>query len=145
MPEDSQAFLTEYKGKQLDAIVEQVRDGTTLRVRLLLDGEHQMANIALAGVRSPRTAAKAGESSEPFAEEVRRRYTLTRHTTYHSRQAKFFVESRLLQRSVRVQILSLPSAAAMPLQGNAAPTTATIFIGTGTFSINLSGSSADCF
>ncbi|KAL1728856.1 hypothetical protein EV714DRAFT_252339 [Schizophyllum commune] len=113
MPEDSQAFLTEYKGKQLDAIVEQVRDGTTLRVRLLLDGEHQMANIALAGVRSPRTAAKAGESSEPFAEE-----------------AKFFVESRLLQRSVRVQILSLPSAAAMPLQGNAAPTTATIFIGT---------------
>ena len=73
MPEDSQAFLTEYKGKQLDAIVEQVRDGTTLRVRLLLDGEHQMANIALAGVRSPRTAAKAGESSEPFAEEVRRR------------------------------------------------------------------------
>ncbi|KAL1745690.1 hypothetical protein HDZ31DRAFT_62896 [Schizophyllum fasciatum] len=113
MPEDSQAFLAEYKGKQLDAIVEQVRDGSTLRVRLLLDGEHQMANIALAGVRSPRTAAKAGEASEPFAEE-----------------AKFFVESRLLQRSVRVQILSLPSASAMPLQGNAAPTTATIFIGT---------------
>ncbi|TRM69350.1 hypothetical protein BD626DRAFT_473754 [Schizophyllum amplum] len=112
MPEDSQAFVTEYKGKPLDAIVEQVRDGTTLRVRLLLDAEHQMANIALAGVRSPRTAAKAGEPSEPFAEE-----------------AKFFVESRLLQRAVKVQILSLPSASAMPLQGAATPATATIFIG----------------
>ena len=135
MPEDSQAFLTEYKGKQLDAIVEQVRDGTTLRVRLLLDGEHQMANIALAGVRSPRTAAKAGEASESFAEEVRLQIPVLRriaHQAFRFLQAKFFVESRLLQRSVRVQILSLPSAAAMPLQGNAAPTTATIFIGTGT-------------
>lgn len=53
------------------AIVEQVRDGTTLRVRLLMpDGEHQMVNIALAGVRSARAATKQGESSEPWGEEV---------------------------------------------------------------------------
>lgn len=92
MPEDSQAFVTEWKGKQIDgkqyrtalpaplrpylcpillAIVEQVRDGTTLRVRLLMpDGEHQVVNIALAGVRSARASTKQGEPSEPWGEEV---------------------------------------------------------------------------
>lgn len=56
----------------LTAIVEQVRDGTTLRVRLLMpDGEHQIINIALAGVRSARASTKQGESSEPWGEEVR--------------------------------------------------------------------------
>jgi staphylococcal nuclease domain-containing protein 1 len=55
------------------AIVEQVRDGTTLRVRLLMpDGEHQVVNIALAGVRSARASSKQGEPSEPWGEEVRR-------------------------------------------------------------------------
>jgi hypothetical protein len=53
------------------AIVEQVKDGTTLRVRLLLsDGEHQIVNIALSGVRSARASSKQGEPSEPWGEEV---------------------------------------------------------------------------
>ena len=53
------------------ALVEQVRDGTTLRIRLFMpDGEHQMVNIALAGVRSARVASKQGEASEPWSEEV---------------------------------------------------------------------------
>lgn len=53
------------------AIVEHVRDGTTLRARLFMpDGEHQVVNIALAGVRSARASAKQGESSEPWGEEV---------------------------------------------------------------------------
>ncbi|KAF9465009.1 hypothetical protein BDZ94DRAFT_1281658 [Collybia nuda] len=117
MPEDSQAFVTEWKGKQIDAIVEQVRDGTTLRIRLLMpDGEHQVVNIALAGVRSARASTKQGETPEPWGEE-----------------AKFFTESRLLQRPVRVQILSLPSSTATPFQSGAnatAPPPASIFIGT---------------
>ncbi|KAF8967855.1 hypothetical protein BDZ97DRAFT_1801575 [Flammula alnicola] len=117
MPVDSQAFVTEWKGKPIDALVEQVRDGTTLRVRLFLpDGEHQMVNIALAGVRSPRVSTKQGEPSEPWGEE-----------------AKFFTESRLLQRPVRVQILSLPSSTATPFQSSAnatAPPPASIYIGT---------------
>lgn len=51
--------------------MEQVRDGTTLRVRLLMpDGEHQVVNIALAGVRSARASNKQGEPSEPWGEEV---------------------------------------------------------------------------
>ncbi|KAJ7287431.1 hypothetical protein C8J57DRAFT_1283899 [Mycena rebaudengoi] len=116
MPTDSQGFVSEWKGKSIDAIVEQVRDGTTLRVRLLLPDEHQIVNIALAGVRSARASSKQGEPSEPWGEE-----------------AKFFTESRLLQRPVRVQILSLPTSTATPFQsganGNAAPP-ASIFIGT---------------
>ena len=89
MPVDSHAFVSEWKGKPIDgksttplldllklyfgfaAIVEQVREGTTLRVRLLMpDGEHQMVNIALAGVRSARASSKQGEPSEPYGEEV---------------------------------------------------------------------------
>ncbi|KAF9263252.1 hypothetical protein L218DRAFT_959268 [Marasmius fiardii PR-910] len=116
MPVDSQAFLTEWKGKTIDAIVEQVRDGSTLRVRLLLpEGDHQMANIALAGVRSARASSKQGETAEPWGEE-----------------AKFFTESRLLQRPVKVQLLSLPTATATPFQSAAnanAPATASVFIG----------------
>jgi hypothetical protein len=87
MPADSQAFLTEWKGKDLEGmfrfacsqpplmlrlgIVENVRDGTSLRVRLLMpDGDHRIVNITLAGVKSPRAAAKPGEASEPLGEEV---------------------------------------------------------------------------
>ncbi|KAH8079445.1 transcription factor [Cristinia sonorae] len=117
MPEDSQGFITEWKGKSIDAIVEQVKDGSTLRLRLLLpDGNvHQFINIALAGVRAARASSKQGEPSEPWGEE-----------------GKFFTESRLLQRFVRAQLLSLPTSTATPFQssGNApAPAPATIFIG----------------
>jgi len=99
------------------AIVEQVRDGTTVRVRILMpDGDHQIVNIALAGVRSARASSKQGEPSEAWGEE-----------------AKFFTESRLLQRSVRVQILSVPNSVATPFQSGpstAAAPPASIFIGT---------------
>ena len=50
------------------------------------------------------------------------------------RKAKYYTESRLLQRPVRVQILSLPNSAAIPFQNAAnaaAPPPASIFIGTG--------------
>ncbi|KAK7472782.1 hypothetical protein VKT23_000889 [Stygiomarasmius scandens] len=114
MPTDSQAFVSEWKGKSLDAIVEQVREGSTVRVRLFMpDGDHQMANITLAGVRSNRASTRQGEASEPWGEE-----------------AKFFTESRLLQRPVRVQILSLPTSTATPFQSNGdGPATASVFIG----------------
>ncbi|KAH7913925.1 hypothetical protein BJ138DRAFT_1215342 [Hygrophoropsis aurantiaca] len=117
MPADSHAFVSEWKGKSIDALVEQVRDGSTLRARLFMpDGEHQIVNIALAGVRCARVSTKPGETSEPWAEE-----------------AKFFTESRLLQRAVRVQVLSLPTSTAIPFQtgtNSTAPPPASIFIGT---------------
>lgn len=90
MPLDSQAFMNEWKGQTIDgimcphiqytfisltplcvAVVEQVRDGTTLRVRLFLsDSVHQMANVTLAGVRSAKAATRQGEAAEPWGEEV---------------------------------------------------------------------------
>ncbi|KAG9014511.1 hypothetical protein FRB93_013636 [Tulasnella sp. JGI-2019a] len=117
MPNDSQGFMNEWKTKPIDAIVEQVRDGTNLRVRLLLSSDtHQFINIALAGARSPRASGKEGEVAEPFGEE-----------------AKFFVETRLLQRHVSVTLLSLPAPAATPfssLASNGPAAASTFFIGT---------------
>ncbi|KAI0645442.1 transcription factor [Trametes meyenii] len=117
MPTDSQGFITEWKGRPIDGLVEQVKDGSTLRIRLVMpDGDHQFVNIALAGVRCSRVASKPGETSEQWGEE-----------------AKFFTESRLLQRYVKVHLLSLPNAAPTPFQAGAnssAPPPASIFIGT---------------
>lgn len=113
--------------------MEQVRDGSTLRVRLFMpDGEHQLINIALAGVRCARTSSKSDEASEPWAEEVRSPVCMPGART-KSVQAKFFTESRLLQRGVRVVILSLPSSPATPFQTGASgpPPPASIFIGSG--------------
>lgn len=94
-------------------IVEQVRDGSTLRIRLLLpDDVHQLVNVSLAGVRCAKAGGKDGEPAEPWGEE-----------------AKFFTESRLLQRQVRVKLLSLPSPTALPLTSTGPPPPASMFIG----------------
>nr|SZF06522.1 staphylococcal nuclease domain-containing protein 1-like [Psoroptes ovis] len=80
--ENAQSFV----GKYLDGIVEHVRDGSTLKIGLFLPSNdkstiiYQMAMIVLSGVRCPQT-------NEPFGEE-----------------ARFFTESRLLQRDVKVHI-----------------------------------------
>ncbi|KAG8965856.1 hypothetical protein FRC03_012884 [Tulasnella sp. 419] len=116
MPNDSQSFITEWKGKPIPAVVEQVRDGSTLRVRLLLSDElHQYITLAMAGIRSPKAAGREGEAAEPFGEE-----------------AKFFVESRLLQRHVTVTLLSLPAPSAAPFSasGTSTPQAASVIIGT---------------
>ncbi|PWY98567.1 hypothetical protein BCV70DRAFT_201888 [Testicularia cyperi] len=125
MPEDTAAFLAEWKGKPVESIVEQVRDGSMLRVRLLLSSNHhQMVNLSLAGIKAPRVTGGGGASpsdvSEPFGEE-----------------AKFFVESRLLQRNIKVTLLSVPQPVAAPTPFastvSAAPAppqpTATVLIG----------------
>ncbi|CAD5216145.1 unnamed protein product [Bursaphelenchus xylophilus] len=70
--EDARTLVDEFKGKAIDAIVEQVRDGSTLRLFLLPGFQY----VTLMNGRS-----------EPYGEE-----------------AKFFVESRLLQRDVKVYL-----------------------------------------
>ncbi|OTF83386.1 hypothetical protein BLA29_006462 [Euroglyphus maynei] len=80
--ENSQSFV----GKTLDGIVEHVRDGSTMKIGLVLPSNdqssltYQMAMVVLSGVRCPQT-------NEPFGEE-----------------ARFFTESRLLQRDVQVRV-----------------------------------------
>ncbi|KAG2180234.1 hypothetical protein INT43_004023 [Umbelopsis isabellina] len=89
LTEDSKAFLNKYKGKQLDAIIEQVRDASTFRVLVMANPqEHQMLSLQLSGVKAPvvrRDIPDQPDVVEPYGEE-----------------AKYFVESRLLQRGVKV-------------------------------------------
>ena len=84
---DAKQFLDRHKSSPpMDAIVEFIRDGNT--VRCLLLPTYQLATIQLTGVRCPifkREGNASIEDTEPFAEE-----------------AKQFVESRLLQRQVKV-------------------------------------------
>ncbi|KAE8270070.1 hypothetical protein A4X09_0g2273 [Tilletia walkeri] len=135
MPEDSHTFLQEWKGKPIDSVVEQVRDGSMLRVRLFLTPKHhQLINLNLAGIKAPRVPApnlnpafvNNNDGNSPQAEP-------------YGEESKFFVESRLLQRNVKVTILSMPQPASVPtpfgstsLSSNngPAPPTATVLIGT---------------
>lgn len=62
--------------------MEQVRDGSTVRVRLLMpEGDHQFVNIALAGVRCPKTSGKLGEPSEQWGDEVYLKFVPVRKCT----------------------------------------------------------------
>ena len=86
------------------ALVESVRDGASLRVRLFMpDGDHQMINIALAGVRCPKTASKSGEPSEPWAEEVRL------HILISAPKQKFLVPPHRQNSSLNHVYFSVPS------------------------------------
>ncbi|KAG0353570.1 hypothetical protein BG005_007157 [Podila minutissima] len=82
-------FLEKVKGKQLPAIIESIRDGSTVRACVTLpNGEYQYLTLMISGIRAPiirQGIANTDDLVEPFAEE-----------------AKYFVESRLLQREVRV-------------------------------------------
>ena len=67
------------------AIIEHVRDGSVVRA-LLLPGHH-LVTVMLSGIKCPtfRRETDGSETPEPFAAE-----------------AKFFTESRLLQRDVQI-------------------------------------------
>ncbi|GAA5996660.1 uncharacterized protein JCM10292_003121 [Rhodotorula paludigena] len=118
MPEDPVAFLAEHKGKPIDAIVEGVTNGSQVRARLLLSPEHhQMINLGIAGVRAPRSGNLSGREDvqgEEFGDE-----------------ARFFVESRLLQRLIKITLLSLPTPTPAPGSAqSAAPQQVNLFLGT---------------
>ncbi|KAK2767980.1 transcription factor [Colletotrichum kahawae] len=87
-------FMKQWKGKTVDGIVERVLSGDRLLVRLLLsDKKHVQVMTLLAGVRSPsteRTVQSTGQTQP--AEEF-------------GNEAKSFVEERLLQRRVKVDIV----------------------------------------
>ncbi|KAL6902936.1 hypothetical protein GGI43DRAFT_400758 [Trichoderma evansii] len=87
-------FLTQWKGKTVDGVVERVLSGDRLLVRLLLsEKKHVQPLTLLAGVRTPSTertlpSTGATQPAEEFGNE-----------------AKAFVEARLLQRQVKVEIV----------------------------------------
>jgi len=86
--ENPRNLVDKYEGKPISAVVEHVRDGTTLRVFLLPDMIH--ITLMMSGVRSPATrlgpeGRPDPPNCEPFAVE-----------------AHYFTECRLLQREVEV-------------------------------------------
>lgn len=83
--ENPRALVDSLKGQAVDAVVEQVRDGCTVRAFLL--PKMQYVTVMLSGVRTPifKRGEDGKETAEPFAGE-----------------AKFFVESRILQREVKI-------------------------------------------
>ncbi|KAJ4386879.1 hypothetical protein N0V93_009778 [Gnomoniopsis smithogilvyi] len=87
-------FLEQWKGKTVDGVVERVLSGDRLLVRLFLsDKKHLQIMTLLAGIRTPSTARPiASTGGTQPAEE-------------HGNEAKAFVESRLLQRHVKVVML----------------------------------------
>jgi staphylococcal nuclease domain-containing protein 1 len=112
---NAQALLAKYKGQALTAIVDSVRDGSTLRCELLTCGDkplhHIMVTVFLAGVQSPRTPLplsvlqqqyqrKLQESPdadiEPPREQAPEPFAL---------EAQAFTAARLLHRDVQVVLL----------------------------------------
>merc|ERR1712106_354137 len=86
--ENARGLVDKYAGKPVSAVVEHVRDGTTLRLFLIPDMIH--VTLMMSGVRSPGTrlgpeGRPDPAQCEPFATE-----------------ARYFTESRVLQREIEV-------------------------------------------
>ncbi|MCJ1270989.1 hypothetical protein MMC22_010888 [Lobaria immixta] len=93
---DPKKFVEQWKGKALESIVERVLSGDRMFARLFLSPtKHLQTLILVAGIRAPttkRTNTSDGKEqpAEPFGVE-----------------ALQFVETRLLQRNVKVEVLGL--------------------------------------
>ncbi|KAM4615657.1 staphylococcal nuclease domain-containing protein 1 [Polymixia lowei] len=90
--ENPRNFVDSMHQKPVNAIIEHVRDGSVVRALLLPD--YYLVTVMLSGVKCPtfKREADGAESPEAFAAE-----------------AKFFTESRLLQRDVQIILESCPN------------------------------------
>lgn len=87
-------FLEQWKGKTVDGVVERILSGDRLLVRVFLsDKKHLQIMTLLAGVRTPATARTIVSTGQ------------TQPAEEYGNEAKAFVETRLLQRHVKVHIL----------------------------------------
>ncbi|CAB4010332.1 staphylococcal nuclease domain-containing 1-like [Paramuricea clavata] len=90
--ENPKHFVDANSGKEFDAIIEHVRDGCTVRAFLLPDFYH--VTVMMTGIKTPMFKRDGPtEIAEPFAEE-----------------ARFFTESRLLQREVKIRLDGVSNA-----------------------------------
>lgn len=92
---NAQDLVNEHKGQELEGIVEKVLNGDRVVLRILISSNgHLQTVVAVAGIRAPaakRTTADGKEqAAEPFGDE-----------------AQQFLESRLLQRKVKVSLLGV--------------------------------------
>ncbi|TNN55775.1 Nuclease domain-containing protein 1 [Liparis tanakae] len=90
--ENPRNYIDSLHQKPINAIIEHVRDGSVVRALLLPD--YYLVTVMLSGVKCPtfKREADGTESTEAFAAE-----------------AKFFTESRLLQRDVQIILESCPN------------------------------------
>ncbi|KAF3919685.1 hypothetical protein ABW20_dc0105936 [Dactylellina cionopaga] len=89
-PSDPNGFLQKYKGQKLEAVVERVIAGDRVAVRLILTPkEHQQVVVLVAGIKAPQSK-RPDSPAEEYGEE-----------------AKNFIEARLLQRTVKVELVGL--------------------------------------
>jgi staphylococcal nuclease domain-containing protein 1 len=92
-------FVDSLKQKPVEAVVEYVRDGST--IRLLLLPTYNVVTVQLSGIRCPGFKREGDtDVPEPFAEEARQ-----------------FVETRLLQQDVKVVLEGVVNQANGILQG----------------------------
>lgn len=82
---DPRAFVEQRNYKAIDAVIEHVRDGCT--VRAMLKDKHDYVTVMLAGIKTP--IFKRGQDGNEVAEP-------------HAAEAKYFTESRLLNRDVKI-------------------------------------------
>ncbi|KAI6089292.1 hypothetical protein F4821DRAFT_268462 [Hypoxylon rubiginosum] len=86
--------ISEWKGKSIDGIVERVLSGDRLLMRLKLsDKQHLQVMTLVAGIRTPTT------------ERVNQSTGQTQPAEEFGNEARAFVEQRLLQRDVKVEIV----------------------------------------
>ncbi|KAK7318358.1 hypothetical protein RJT34_03057 [Clitoria ternatea] len=119
---DAMSLLAANKGRPMEGIVEQVRDGSTLRVYLL--PEFQFVQVFVAGIQAPlmgrRAAAESvvepevtadetngdvpGEPRAPLTTAQRLAASASTETSADpfAPEAKFFTEMRVLNRDVRI-------------------------------------------
>lgn len=89
-------FVNEWKGKTVDAVVERVLSGDRLLMRLLTsEKKHLQVMVLVAGIRSPSTARTIPSTGQSQPAEE------------YGNEARAFVESRLLQRDVKVEVVGL--------------------------------------
>ncbi|CCU79622.1 transcription factor [Blumeria hordei DH14] len=91
-----ETFLSTWKGKCIDGLVERVLSGDRLLLRLLVSPvEHLQVITLIAGIRAPTTEHLNPSNGQTQAAEE------------YGNEAKSFVEERLLQRNIKVDILGL--------------------------------------
>lgn len=93
---NSDEFMAEYKGQSVDGVVERILSGDRMLVRLIMpNNKHYQLMTLVAGIRAPST-----ERVNPSNQQVQPAEPL-------GNEAKAFVETRLLQRNVKVDILGV--------------------------------------
>jgi len=109
-----QEFFTANKGQALPGVVDQVRDGSTLRVELIHPQaplKHTMITLNLAGVSCPRTPLPLSVLKQRHAEKVaedknygakNKEPTTTEKAEPFALEAQAYTEDRLLNRDVQV-------------------------------------------